>query len=66
MNLFYKIQKQKYNVYIKNNIQLTLIKDLKKFQTDKKILFVYDKKININLVNDLIKSLREDGCNFFC
>ena len=65
MNLFYKIQKQKYNVYIKNNIQLTLIKDLKKFQTDKKILFVYDKKININLVNDLIKSLREDGCKLF-
>ena len=62
MKVNYKIGSENYDILIKDKIDNSISKKINSINSDKKILFVYDKKINKNLVNKIVKTLKESGC----
>jgi len=65
MNLNYRLDHSKNNVYITKNIDKILISDLNKLNSDKKILFIYDKNIQENIIKKIITSFKTYGCKLF-
>ena len=65
MIIKYKVYNQDYSVVIKKKISNTLLQDLKKLNSDKKILFIFDKKIDHSLTYNLTKNLKTSGCLVF-
>ena len=65
MIIKYQVNDQNYNIVIKKKISNSLLQDLKKLNSDKKILFVFDRKIDHTLTDNLIKNLKTSGCSVF-
>ncbi len=65
MELTYKTDQTKNKVYITKNINKILISDLNKLNSDKKILFIYDKNINEKIIKKIVSSLKTYGCKLF-
>ena len=65
MNISYKVNNEKYDIfYLKNNLdQITT--DIEKIKSDKKILFLYDKNISSKIVENVFSQLKISGCNVF-
>ena len=65
MNISYKVNNEKHNIfYLKNNLdQITT--DIDKIKSDKKILFLYDKNISSKIVENVFSQLKISGCNVF-
>jgi 3-dehydroquinate synthase len=61
----YKIESVDHKVFIEKNPLERIVNDLTTLQTDKKILFVYDVKINKEIINNYISSLKVSGCKVF-
>ncbi len=62
MKIQYEVNKEKFDIFIKKNIDNSLAKKIDSIKSDKKILLVYDKKINNLLVRKIINNLKETGC----
>tara|TARA_A100001015_G_C15025430_1_gene730234 strand:- start:728 stop:1840 length:1113 start_codon:yes stop_codon:yes gene_type:complete len=64
MKLNYTINKEKHSVIFckQNNISI-LSKSISSIHSDRNILFIYDRKINTNIVNEIIYELKLSGCN---
>ena len=41
------------------------MKDLKSLNSDKKILFIYDKRIDQKIINNFALNLKTSGCSVF-
>tara|TARA_B100000989_G_scaffold294175_2_gene272795 strand:+ start:20629 stop:21738 length:1110 start_codon:yes stop_codon:yes gene_type:complete len=65
MLLNYKVDQSENKIYITKNLNKTLISDLNRLKSDKKILFIYDKNIQITIINNIITSLKTTGCKLF-
>jgi 3-dehydroquinate synthase len=65
MKINYKINQSVNKIYITKNINKILISDLNKLNSDKKILFIYDKNIDKKIITKLITSLKTCGCKLF-
>ena len=65
MKLSYTIDQSKNNVHITNNIEKILVSDLDKIKSDKKVLFVFDKNLNNEFIDRIIKNLKINGCKLF-
>lgn len=65
MIIKYKVNNENYKIVIEKKISNTLLQDLKKLNSDKKILFVFDKKIDHELIDNLTKNLKTSGCFIF-
>ena len=65
MKLTYKIENQNHNIYIKKNINNFIFNEIKKLNSDKNILFVYDGNINSKIVTNLLDDLKLSGCKIF-
>ncbi len=64
MKLDYRINNNKHSVvFCRNNDLGVLSKSLTSIRTDKNILFIYDKKINNKIVNEIYDELKLSGCN---
>jgi 3-dehydroquinate synthetase len=63
MKIQYEIGKEKYDILINNKIENSISKKINSIKSDKKVLLVYDKKIDQTLVNKVIKNLKETGCS---
>lgn len=65
MIIKYNIANQVHKVIIKNNnICENIIKDLKFYQSDNRLLLVYDKRISKDLVNNLKKEFKIHGVKY--
>ena len=65
MELNYKTERSENKIYITRNIYKALISDLNKLDSDKKILFIYDKNIHEKIIKKIIQSLKTSGCKLF-
>ena len=45
MKISYKVNKINHNIHIKNRIDHSIINEIQKTKSDKKILLIYDEKI---------------------
>ncbi len=64
MKLDYKINKEKNSIiFCKKNNFTVLSKSLNKINSDKNVLFIYDKKINKKIVDEVFYELKLSGCN---
>ncbi len=64
MKLDYNINRQKHSiVFCKRNNLSVLSKSLNKIKSDKNVLFIYDKKINKKIVDEVFYELKLSGCN---
>ena len=50
MKIQYEVNGEKYDIFINRNIDNSLAKKIDSIKSDKKILLIYDKKINKSLV----------------
>lgn len=57
----YSVDNNKNHIIISNNISNILIQKINFYQTDKKVLFVYDKKISKYFINDIKTKLKLSG-----
>ena len=64
MIINYKVGAEKYAILIKDKIDKSLSNKINSIESDKKVLFVYDKKIDKSLIDQVIKILKESGCLF--
>lgn len=62
MKINYKIGSENYDVLIKDKLDNSISKKIDSIKSDKKVLFIYDNKINKILVDQLVKNLKESGC----
>jgi len=62
VELNYKISEENYQILINDKIDNILSKKINSINSDKKILFVYDKKIDLTIVKQIITILRQNGC----
>lgn len=62
MKLQYRINQKNHNIFFKKNIDSSLISEIEKIKSDKKILFIYDNKIHRDIVDKLYKNLKNSGC----
>jgi 3-dehydroquinate synthase len=62
MKIQYKINQKNHNIYFKKNIEKSLISEIEKVKSDKKILFIYDNKIHKDIVDKLFQNLKNSGC----
>ena len=65
MILKYDINNETNNVFIKENINNFILKEIEKLYSDKKILFIYDKNIKSNLVKNILENLKLSGCKVY-
>ena len=61
MKIQYEVNKEKFDIFINKNYNNSLTRKIDSIRSDKKILLVYDKKINKLFVKKIINSLREAG-----
>ncbi len=61
MKIQYEVNGEKYDIFINRNIDNSLAKKIDSIKSDKKILLIYDKKINKSLVKKTINALRQTG-----
>ena len=61
MKIQYEVNGEKYDIFINRNIDNSLAKKIDSIKSDKKILLIYDKKINKSLVKKTINTLRQTG-----
>ncbi len=62
MEIKYKIQEENYSLFLRDKIDKSLENKINSINSDKKILFVYDKKIEKKLINQILKILKNSGC----
>ncbi len=62
MIIKYKVGVEKYDILIKDKIDQSISTKINSINSDKKVLFVYDKKIDKKLIDQVIKILKETGC----
>tara|TARA_B100000745_G_scaffold188991_1_gene124104 strand:+ start:559 stop:1671 length:1113 start_codon:yes stop_codon:yes gene_type:complete len=66
MELKYNINQESHKViFCSKNKNDFIISDLKKLASDKKVFFLYDKKINRILIQQILGNLKLSGCNIF-
>ena len=65
MIINYKVNDQNLKVIIQRKIFDNLLKDLKSLNSDKKILFIYDKRIDQKIINNFALNLKTSGCSVF-
>ena len=63
--IHYKIENKNCKVILKKNIEQYLLADLKKLGSDKKILFLYDEKIDHKIINNILNFIKISGCQIF-
>ena len=63
--IHYKIENKNCKVILKKNIERYLLADLKKLGSDKKILFLYDEKIDHKIINNILNFIKISGCQIF-
>ena len=61
MKIQYEVNREKFDIFINRNIDNSLAKKIDSLKSDKKILFIYDKKINKSLIKKTINTLRQTG-----
>ena len=65
MIINYKVNDQNLKVIIQRKIFDNLLKDLKSLNSDKKILFIYDKRIDQKIIKNFALNLKTSGCSVF-
>jgi len=65
MIIKYKVYDQKLKVIITENILDTVLDDLKNLNSDKKVLFVYDRRIDEKIIKNFATNLKTSGCSVF-
>jgi len=65
MHLQYFINNKKYKVYIKENINKSLVSDLILLSSDRKVLLVYDVNISKEIIEEIFKELKISGFQIF-
>ena len=65
MIINYKVNDQNLKVIIRRKIFDNLLKDLKSLNSDKKILFIYDKRIDRKIIKNFALNLKTSGCSVF-
>ena len=64
MKLEYKINKSKHSViFCRSNYKGTISKTINSINSDKNILFIYDKNIEKKIVREILSELKITGCN---
>lgn len=63
MKIQYKIDRIDHNIFYKKNIDNSIISEIEKIKSDKKILFIYDGKIQQKIVEQLFRKLKNSGCD---
>ena len=63
MRIQYKVNNINHNIYIKNNIDECITNEIERNNSDKKVLLIYDEKINQNCIDEVIKILKNSGCD---
>ena len=62
MKINYRVNGENLEILIKKNLDNSIINTIERLRSDKKILLVYDKNINKNLINKFVKILKTSGC----
>ena len=62
MNINYRVENQNCTISVRKKLDTSIISKIELLKSDKRILFVYDKNINIKIVDKLIKILKSSGC----
>ena len=65
MIIKYEVYDQKLKVVITEKILDTVLDDLKKLNSDKKVLFVYDRRIDKKTIKNFATNLKTSGCSVF-
>ena len=65
MKLSYRIDDSNNTIYINKKIDKILISDLDRLNSDRKVLFIYDKNIHKDIIKKIISSLKSYGCKLF-
>ena len=65
MNLKYKIGNQLHDIYYISKNYNQISKDIEKLQSDKKLLYLFDKNISQEIRNKVISSLKFSGCKVY-
>lgn len=65
MIINYKVYDQSLKVIIVKKIFENVLKDLKNLNSDKKVLFIYDKKIDDEIIKKFALNLKTSGCSVF-
>ena len=65
MIIKYKVYDQRLKVIITENILDTVLDDLKNLNSDKKVLFVYDRRIDEKIIKNFATNLKTSGCSVF-
>ena len=63
MRIQYKVNNINHNIYIKNNIDECITNEIERNNSDKKVLLIYDEQINQNCIDEVIKILKNSGCD---
>lgn len=63
MNLNYFINDTSHNVIISNKVEKKIVSEVEKVNSDKKILLVYDDKIDLNIIKNIKNQLKIFGNN---
>ena len=64
MKLEYKINKSKPSViFCRSNYKGTISKTINSINSDKNILFIYDRNIEKKIVREILSELKITGCN---
>ena len=62
MKINYRVNGENLEILIKKSLDNSIINTIESLKSDKKILLVYDKNINKNLINKFVKILKSSGC----
>ena len=65
MILSYVVNKEPKKIYIKKNTNQFVLRELDRLSSDKKVLLIYDEKINKILINDILNNLKLSGCDIY-
>ena len=61
----YQVENKNCKVVLKKNIEQYLLADLNKLGSDKKILFLYDEKIDAKIISNILNFIKVSGCQIF-
>ena len=62
MILSYKINDETNKIYIKKNINTSILKEFDRLYSDKKIMLVYDQNVSTKIVKNILGNLKLSGC----
>ena len=63
MNIAYKIDSFTHKIIIQENILKKIILDLQITESDKQVMFVYDKNIDKKIINNYFTTFKINGIN---